>query len=244
MKNILSISIFFVLGLLLVILSAQSIYFIDKDKVNNNAYAQIRTISLASINTFHAEGMIGSLVSHLISDDIIRSLGFGNSTNFVNNTYLAQSASHNALSGNISPKMYLSDGNWHVDILNGKVKDLFANFTQVTTTGTNPHTHTITNYRQGNISNPIEIDSKNNIIKITGYADILRNGQPVKNWLNVPIKITLLKDNVISIDIDPIKTSYHFGGTPIFGIITSLTNQNNHNLRQSLLTPNNATNTL
>src|SRR5689334_9690534 len=82
MKNILSISIFFVLGLLLAILSAQSIYFIDKDKVNNNVYGQIRNISLASINTFHAEGLIGSLVSHLISDDIIRSLEFGNSTNF------------------------------------------------------------------------------------------------------------------------------------------------------------------
>ena len=244
MKNVLSISIFFVLGLFLAILSSQSIYFIDKDKVNNNVYAQTSTTGITSINTFHAKGLIGSLVSHLISDDIIRSLGVANSTNLVNNTYLSQSASHNALSGNISPRIYIADGNWHLDILNGKVKDLFANFTQVTTTGINPHTHTITNYSQGNISNPIEIDSKNNIIKITGFADILRNGQPVKNWLNVPIKITLLKNNVISIDVDPIKTSYHFGGTPIFGIITSLTNQNNHNLRQLLLSPNNATNTL
>jgi hypothetical protein len=244
MKNILSISIFFVLGFLLAILSSQSIYFIDKDKVNNNAYAETSTTGITSINTFHAKGMIGSLVSHLISDDIIRSLGVANSTNLVNNTYLSQSATHNALSGNISPKMYLADGVWYLDIVNGKVKDLFANFNQVTTTGTNPHTHTITNYRQGNISIPIEVDSKNNIIKINGYADILRNGQPVKNWLNVPIKITLLKDNVISIDIDPIKTSYHFGGTPIFGIITSLTNQNNNDFRQSTLSPNNATNTL
>ena len=171
-------------------------------------------------------------------------LDLQNSTNLVNNTYLAQSASHNALSGNISPRVYLADGNWYLDLIDGKVKNLFANFTQVTTTGINPHTHTIINYRQGNISNPVEIDSKNNIIKITGYADILRNGQIVKNWLNVPIKITLLKDDVIGIDVDPIKTSYHFGGTPIFGIVTSLTNQNNHNLRQSLLSPNNATNTL
>ncbi len=235
------------LSLISIIWVVHSIYLTNANGINNTtmtAFAQ--TQSAATIhnkNTLHAKGLIGSIVSHLISNDVIRSLGFANSTNLVNNTYLSQSAIHNALSGNMSPRMYLAAGTWHLDVIDGKVKDLFANFTQVTTTGINPHTHTITNYRQDNSSNPVKFESKSNTIKITGFADVLRNGQPVKNWMNVPVKVTLSKDNVIGIDVDPIKTDFHFGGTPIFGIVTSLTNQNNNNLKQPFLSPNNVTNT-
>ncbi len=54
--------------------------------------------------------------------------------------------------GNIPPKIYIAAGTWNLDIADGKVKNLFANFTQVTTAGINPHTHTITNYKPNNSS--------------------------------------------------------------------------------------------
>ena len=144
--------------------------------------------------------------------------------------------------------MYLAAGTWNIDVVDGKVKNLLANFTEVTTTGINPHTHTITNYKptngNNNNSNRVVL-TDNNDLKIYGYVDVLRNGQPVKNWVNVPVKIFMSKGNIVSIDVDPIKTNYHFGGIPVFGIVTLLTDQNNKSIRahSSIITPNNATNT-
>ena len=77
-KNI-SNSTFLLFGILSTILLAQSIYFINIHRINNNAndiYAQIPSTIVTSNKTFHAKGLIGSLVSHLISDEVIRSLGF------------------------------------------------------------------------------------------------------------------------------------------------------------------------
>jgi hypothetical protein len=209
---------------------------------NSNASAQTGSGINQNITTFHAKGLIGTLVSHLISDDVIRSLEFGNSTNFVNSTFLPKSATHNALAGNISPRIYLAAGTWNIDVVDGKVKTLLANFTQITTTGINPHTHTITNYKPGNSSNPIVLNN-NKVLKLDGYVDVLRNGHSVKNWVNVPVKIYLSKGNIVSIDLDPIKTHYHFGGVPIFGIVTTLTDQNNKDIRHMIMSSNNATNT-
>ena len=58
---------------------------------NINAVAQTQTsISDHSINTFHAKGMIGTLVSHMLSQSITSSLGIANSTNLINSTYLPE----------------------------------------------------------------------------------------------------------------------------------------------------------
>jgi hypothetical protein len=229
------------LSVLLTMLVVHPIYFTNLNRINNKsiaAFAQTESSGVThNITTFHAKGLIGTLLSHLISEDVIRSLGFANSTNLLNGTFLAKSAIRNALVGNISPRVYLAAGTWNLDVINGKVKDLIANFTQVTTTGINPHTHTITNYKPGNSSNSIELDSTNKNLRINGYVDVWRNGQSVKNWINVPVKIYISRGNVISIDVDPMKTDFHFGGMPIFGIVTSLTDQNNNDVRTSALKP-------
>jgi hypothetical protein len=249
-----------VLSAILAVNNAPLSFITDIDKMgnnsnydNSNAAAQTgsganHNTTTATTATFHAKGTIDTLISHLISDDVIRSLGFGNSTNLVNSTFLPMSATRNALSGNISPRMYLAAGTWNIDVVDGKVKNLLANFTEVTTTGINPHTHTITNYKPANSNNNNSkqvVLTDNNDLKIYGYVDVLRNGQPVKNWINIPVKIFMSNGNIVSIDVDPIKTNYHFGGMPVFGIVTSLTDQNNNSIRahSSIITPNNTTNT-
>ncbi|MGA9171415.1 MAG: hypothetical protein WBZ20_14850, partial [Nitrososphaeraceae archaeon] len=58
---------------------------------NSNPVAQAQTPTTGhSINTFHAKGMIGTLVSHMLSPSVTSSLGIANSTNLLKSTYLPE----------------------------------------------------------------------------------------------------------------------------------------------------------
>lgn len=236
-----------------------SLVYINYNNSNPVAQAQTPT-SGHSINTFHAKGMIGTLVSHMLSPSVISSLGIANSTNLLKSTYLPEvvsksnrgsvsaaaptmpSVNGTVIKGPINrslfaksltnptivlPKIYIAAGDWKLDAMNGKVQNFIANFTEVLDTGNNPHIHTIANFRESS-NNSVSL-SPDNSISFFGTADILKNGKV--SWSDVPIKVFVAKGYAISISIDAAKSADHFRGIPIFGIVTSLTRQNNKEVR-------------
>jgi hypothetical protein len=238
-----------------------SLVYINYNNSNPVAQAQTPT-SGHSINTFHAKGMIGTLVSHMLSPSVTSSLGIANSTNLLKSTYLPEvvsksnrgsvsaaattttmsSVNGTVIKGPISrslfaksltnptivlPKIYIAAGDWKLDAMNGKVQNFIANFTEVLDTGNNPHIHTIANFRESS-NNSVSL-SPDNSISFFGTADILKNGKV--SWSDVPIKVFVAKGYAISVSIDAAKSADHFRGIPIFGIVTSLTSQNNKEVR-------------
>jgi hypothetical protein len=74
---------------------------------------------------------------------------------------------------------------------------------------------------------PISLSQKGNTA-IKGIADINTDGK--LKWKDVPVIVYLINGNVLNMQIDTTKTNDHFQGLPVFGTVTSLTDQNNKQL--------------
>lgn len=124
---------------------------------------------------------------------------------------------------------YLLGGKWRMDVLNDNVTYFKTNFTMIDTRGRDIHFHTIV-YKPGptqSISQNQEgkpgilfINKNNNTTDFNGDVDIYTNG--VLEWKDVPIKVTLLNEKVIMMDIKDRKTVEHFLKSPIYGLINSV----------------------
>ena len=89
----------------------------------------------------------------------------------------------------------------------------------VLTNGSARHQHRITNFTMAGAS----LTNNNMTWVINGTSAVTMKDGPVEN---VPINITIMNNNVISIWLDPIKTNNHFGDTPIFGTVNATTVRN------------------
>jgi hypothetical protein len=88
-----------------------------------------------------------------------------------------------------------------------------AGFEMIKTDGTSMHTHSISDFKlKGSNIN------KNDLI-LSGTATVSMKEGPVKD---VPISITILNQGAMYLLIDPVKTSNHFGNTPIYGTVSSV----------------------
>jgi hypothetical protein len=124
---------------------------------------------------------------------------------------------------------YLLGGKWRLDVLNDNVTYFKSNFTMIDTGGHDIHFHTIV-YKPGSTL-PITLDQQgkpgilfkyknNNTAGFNSYVDIYTNG--VLEWEHVPIKVTLMNEKVILMDIKDKKTAEHFSKNPIYGLINSV----------------------
>jgi hypothetical protein len=100
--------------------------------------------------------------------------------------------------------------------INGNSNNLLAsnfeaNFEMVMLNGSSLHEHSIYNFTLSDIS---MTNDKNSVFN--GTATITMKDIPVND---VPISITTLNNNVVSIWTDPVKINDHFGKTPIYGQI-------------------------
>jgi hypothetical protein len=86
-----------------------------------------------------------------------------------------------------------------------------AIFDMVRTNGSASHQHQIYNFTLRGLSMP-----DNATIVYNGTTTITMKDGPVQN---VPISVTAMEGNVISIWIDPSRIENHFGNTPIYGTI-------------------------
>lgn len=87
-----------------------------------------------------------------------------------------------------------------------------ASFEMVKTDGTARHTHTISKFSERESS-----ASNNNMTLIfNGTATVSMVEGPIEN---VSTNLTVFNDNILSIWLDPRKTSNHFGDLPIYGMV-------------------------
>jgi hypothetical protein len=81
----------------------------------------------------------------------------------------------------------------------------------ITFNGTGEHTHTLTNFALEDIAMP---DNLSTVFNGTSTANFIEG--PITD---IPTTITFTNGKVISIWLDPAKINYHYGDTPVYGIV-------------------------
>ena len=158
--------------------------------------------------SFNAEGTISTLLF---------------SQNTSNNTM----ASFTDINTNHSSK-YLLGGKWRLDVFNDNVTYFKSNFTMIDIKGRDVHFHTIV-YKPGltpvvsqnqNRQGILVKNESNNTAGFNCDVDIYTNG--VLEWEDVPVKVSLINEKIIMMEIKDKKSEVHFLNNPIFGLINSV----------------------
>jgi protocatechuate 3,4-dioxygenase beta subunit len=180
-------------------------------------------------NTFHAKGIIGTLVldPNEISDVPPPSKFFGT----------------------------IVGGNWSLDVVDRSIQNLTVNLLSIRPNGTIAEAaliSTITNdtavatsdVSLSNVtttsvatsnttdSNNTSSSTSNNTNVLQGVANISING--TERWRDVPYALTIAGNTLINISVDSTRTENQFGGLPIHGIVMSMTDENGLNLLPGL----------
>ena len=121
---------------------------------------------------------------------------------------------------NVPNGKWLATGNWSIILNNGNVTTFETKMTWYNSSGTNAHTHELTNFRAtaGDIQT-LPMSGPANQIIIKGVTDVGSNSRV--SWLEVPTIITINDRKILSITLDDNKTTHHFGGQPLLGIVDS-----------------------
>jgi hypothetical protein len=131
--------------------------------------------------------------------------------------------------GSHSADLFVLGGNWSLGVEGGNLSEFNADIVMTKFDGTQRHPHVFENIRNttGNIS---PVNSENialvgdNFTAFTGVIDI-------GDWKDVSISGNLNNGNLLILNVDPVKTEHHFKGLPIYGTVTSLTDQSGKELR-------------
>ena len=115
---------------------------------------------------------------------------------------------------------WLASGNWSMIVNNGNVTSFDTKMTWYNSSGTNAHSHNLLNFKPISWDNQMKLlNFQNKQTTIEGFTDVQSNGRT--SWFEVPTKITINDDKIISISLDDNKTNHHFGGQPLLGIVDS-----------------------
>src|SRR5215212_8228822 len=155
------------------------------------------------IDTFSAEGTIGSLV--------LTNTTLSSPSNNATNPTTSTPAS--VLTG----KTFVLNAYWQLKVDNGNVTSFVARFTKVHLDATNGHTHEIANFTSKNASVKANIDGTT---LISGISDVALNNATAWSKVNTTIIVNDL--STITISLDPSTTSNHFNGQSIYGIVNAL----------------------
>jgi hypothetical protein len=149
-----------------------------------------------------------------------------NAEGTINTILFSQDTSNNTkslvknINTNHSSK-YLLGGKWRLEAVNDNVTYFKSNFTMIDTSGHDIHFHTIV-YNPGS-TQPMTLDQQgkfgvlskyknNNTAGFNSHIDIYTND--VLEWEDVPIKVTLMSEKLIIMDIKDKKTVEHFFEKP------------------------------
>ena len=142
------------------------------------------------------------------------------------NLQSSQSASGFVANGKINTVIdvpngkWLAAGNWSIIVNNGNVTSFDTKMTRYNSSGTNAHTHELTNFKsvsENTQAVPMNLTDKQKTIE--GFTDVGSNGRT--SWFEVPTSITINDAKIISISVDDNKTNGHFAGQPLLGIVDS-----------------------
>jgi hypothetical protein len=184
-----------------------------------------------AIQTFSIDGAIGSLVTDLLNP-----------------------ATKENVSGSLP--IYVLVGNWSMNVVNGDVNYLQVDFIMGLQDGTQMQVYSIENLENivipppSSSSSPAEegvsspgqqfssslllTPANNYSLSLFGYVDVLTNDTII--WQNVPLSIDIFNGNTISILLYPSNTDDRFKGQPIYGIVTSILDENDNSIKPSIWT--------
>ncbi len=183
---------------------------VQQTSTNTTSSLNFTETAATTTKTFSAEGLIGSLVQDPL--DAITLTG------------------ENASRVILVPKLpYVLTGGWELDVNDGNVTKLVAEFAMVHIDGTDRHSHLIDNFRSVNTTGSIGL-IPNATTFIAGTVDVKMDG--LERWTNVPLLLTIDKSQAMSISLDPNVTGYHFEGQRIFGTTYSLTGEDGKQIVQ------------
>ena len=115
---------------------------------------------------------------------------------------------------------WLAAGNWSIIVNNGNVTSFDTKMTWYNSSGTNAHTHELTNFKSvSDYTQAVPMNLTDKQKTIEGFTDVGSNGRT--SWLEVPTVITINDGKIISISVDDNKTNGHFAGQPLLGIVDS-----------------------
>jgi hypothetical protein len=185
-------------------LTANTLMQMTKSTVN-----EIRPDNFTAINTFSAEGTIGSVI-------------LSNMSTSSNNTSNATTTA-SVLPG----KTFVLNGHWHLEVDNGNVTSFDARFTKVHLDATDRHTHEIGNFTTSNNSSSVKGEI-NGTTTISGTSDVALNNVTV--WHHVKTTIIINDLSTITISLDPAATGNHFSGQSIYGVVNAVKDRNGNEL--------------
>lgn len=172
------------------------------------------------IDTFHARGTINDLIPGTLPNGITTNSALGSSMD-----------------------IFVTSGNWALDVINGKVQDFLVKLTMVTIQGTELHTHILSNFKKyGTLpissanSQSVSLNRNNNTLELSGTIEIQTNN--ITRSTNIPVSVSILNGNVIHITLIPPGSgplTKFFKPQPFFGLVTSIVDQNNNELRSAQL---------
>ena len=184
----------------------------------------ISLISLQNYNNF-AFSQIGGETSQFLNSNNLTTPGLDGSNQSIGGSQ-SQPLSGFVTNGKINTLIsvpngkWLASGNWSIILNNGNVTSFGSNMTWYNSSGTNAHTHELTNFKAipGGIQT-LPISGSGQQIIIKGVSDVGANNRI--SWFEVPTTITINDRKIVSISLDDNKTNHHFGGQPLLGIVDS-----------------------
>ena len=184
----------------------------------------ISLISLQNYNNF-AFSQIGGETSQFLNSKNLTTPGLDGSNQSIGGSQ-SQPLSGFVTNGKINTLIsvpngkWLASGNWSIILNNGNVTSFGTNMTWYNSSGTNAHTHELTNFKAipGGIQT-LPISGSGQQIIIKGVSDVGANNRI--SWFEVPTTITINDRKIVSISLDDNKTNHHFGGQPLLGIVDS-----------------------
>jgi hypothetical protein len=124
---------------------------------------------------------------------------------------------------------WIATGSWIIGVNNGAVALVTANMTWYNDNGTASHTHELLNFRPVEVAageqgqqqqQSILVQPADNSVSLSGVVDVGTNHRIV--WKDVQSTIDIKKGGkILAISLNDAQTNNHFGGRPIFGIVTS-----------------------
>lgn len=112
----------------------------------------------------------------------------------------------------------IGDGNWSIDVDQGRVKQFDVKIDVINADGTLYHTHTLNNFTS-NEESQVSLSADNTTTAIKGKVDVGINGETA--WKQVDTTIILSKNKAITIVLDDKQTDNHFRQQPIYGTVVS-----------------------
>ena len=184
----------------------------------------ISLISLQNYNNF-AFSQIGGETGQFLNSNNLTTPGLDGSNQSIGGSQ-SQPLSGFVTNGKINTLIsvpngkWLASGNWSIILNNGNVTSFGSNMTWYNSSGSNAHTHELTNFKAipGGIQT-LPISGSGQQIIIKGVSDVGANNRI--SWFEVPTTITINDRKIVSISLDDDKTNHHFGGQPLLGIVDS-----------------------